>query len=56
MPMVRYADDLLLFFETEEEARAGQEFVDSHLHRVGLKLAQRRQQFMGLSKTLHFWD
>jgi RNA-directed DNA polymerase len=47
IPMVRYADDLLLFFNTEEEARDGQAFVEEHLGRVNLKLSQTKTKIFG---------
>jgi len=52
--MVRYADDLLLFFSSEEEARQGQSFVAEQLKRVDLRLSARRQLSTGLNTTSHF--
>jgi RNA-directed DNA polymerase len=54
IPMVRYADDLLLFFGTEEEAKRGQAFVDEHLMRVGLKLSQKKTFVYGPEQNIPF--
>jgi hypothetical protein len=54
IPMVRYADDLLLFFGTEEEAKRGQTFVDDHLTRVGLKLSQKKTFVYGPEQNIPF--
>jgi group II intron reverse transcriptase/maturase len=54
IPMVRYADDLLLFFGTKEEARIGKEFVEQHLMRAGLKLAQSKTAIYGPDRNISF--
>jgi RNA-directed DNA polymerase len=54
IPMVRYADDLLLFFGTKEEAKIGKEFVEQHLIRVGLKLAQTKTVVYGPGHNITF--
>ncbi len=47
IPMVRYADDLLLFFGSEDEARLGQAFVEDQLKRVDLRLSQTKTMMFG---------
>jgi RNA-directed DNA polymerase len=54
IPMVRYADDLLLFFGTKEEAKQGQKLVEQHLARVGLKLSQAKTTVHGPNENLSF--
>jgi RNA-directed DNA polymerase len=54
IPMVRYADDLLLFFSSEEEAKLGQAFVDEHLGRVGLKLSHKKTFVYGPEQNVTF--
>ena len=54
IPMVRYADDLLLFFSTEEEAKHGQGFVEDHLGRVNLKLSQTKTKIFGPESNIIF--
>jgi group II intron reverse transcriptase/maturase len=54
IPMVRYADDLLLFFGTREEAKQGQELVEQHLARVGLKLSQAKTTVHGPNENISF--
>ena len=52
--MVRYADDLLLFFSTEDEAKQGQAFVEKHLGRVNLKLSQTKTKVFGPASNIIF--
>ena len=40
IPMVRYADDLLLFFDSKEQAEAGHKFVKEVLDRVNLTIPE----------------
>lgn len=54
IPMVRYADDLLLFFGTEHEARQGQAFVEDNLGRVNLKLSQTKTKVFGPESNIIF--
>jgi RNA-directed DNA polymerase len=54
IPMVRYADDLLLFFSTEEEAKQGQAFVEEHLGKVNLKLSQTKTKIFGPESNIIF--
>jgi RNA-directed DNA polymerase len=54
IPMVRYADDLLLFFGTQSEATRGQAFVEEHLTRVGLKLSQTKTFVYGPEHNISF--
>jgi RNA-directed DNA polymerase len=54
IPMVRYADDLLLFFGTEEEAKHGQKFVNEHLMRVDLKLSHKKTFVYGPEHNITF--
>jgi RNA-directed DNA polymerase len=54
IPMVRYADDLLLFFGTKEEAKQGQKLVEQHLARVGLKLSQAKTTIHGPNENISF--
>lgn len=54
IPMVRYADDLLLFFGSKEEARRGQQFVEDQLARAGLKLSQTKTTLHGPEKSIFF--
>lgn len=54
IPMVRYADDLLLFFGTKEEAKQGQKFVERHLAQVGLNLAQAKTSVQGPNENISF--
>ena len=54
IPMVRYADDLLLFFGSREEAQRGQQFVEGQLARAGLKLSQAKTTLHGPEKHVLF--
>jgi len=54
IPMVRYADDLLLFFGTEEEAGRGRTFVEEQLGRIGLKLSQTKPTTFGPRNNVKF--
>jgi len=54
IPMVRYADDLLLFFGSKEEAQSGQRFVEDQLARAGLKLSQAKTTLYGPEKHVLF--
>lgn len=54
IPMVRYADDLLLFFDSEEEARHGQVFVEEHLGKINLKLSQTKTKIFGPQSNIIF--
>lgn len=54
IPMVRYADDLLLFFGSIEEAKRGQRFVEDQLAEAGLKLSQAKTTLHGPEKSVSF--
>jgi group II intron reverse transcriptase/maturase len=54
IPMVRYADDLLLFFGSKEEARSGQAFVEDQLAGAGLRLSQTKTTLHGPEKSIFF--
>jgi RNA-directed DNA polymerase len=54
IPMIRYADDLLLFFGTEEEAKRGKNFVEENLARVSLKLSQAKTSIHGPKHNVSF--
>jgi hypothetical protein len=54
IPMVRYADDLLLFFGSKEEAKAGQRLVEEQLARAGLKLSQTKTSLHGPRDNIRF--
>lgn len=54
IPMVRYADDLLLFFGSREEAKRGQQFVEDQLAKVGLKLSQAKTTVHGPKESVFF--
>ena len=54
IPMIRYADDLLLFFGTREEAKRGQKLVEDLLGRVGLKLSQAKTSVHGPGDNVTF--
>ncbi|MGJ5207139.1 reverse transcriptase domain-containing protein [Bradyrhizobium sp. HKCCYLR20261] len=54
IPMIRYADDLLMFFSTKEEASAGREFVEKHLSLIGLKLSQAKTSIYGPKDNVVF--
>jgi RNA-directed DNA polymerase len=54
IPMIRYADDLLLFFGSREEAKRGQKLVEKLLAEVGLKLAQAKTSIHGPSENVAF--
>jgi RNA-directed DNA polymerase len=54
IPMVRYADDLLLFFSSEEEAKQGQIFVQEQLARVDLKLSGTKTVVCGPHNNIAF--
>jgi RNA-directed DNA polymerase len=47
IPMIRYADDLLLFFGTKQEAKLGSQLVERHLGEIGLKLAEAKTSIYG---------
>jgi group II intron reverse transcriptase/maturase len=53
-PMVRYADDLLLFFSTQSEAARGKAFVEEHLSQVNLKLSQTKTFVYGPEHNIPF--
>jgi len=54
LPMVRYADDLLLFFNSEEEAKQGQLFVDDQLRRIDLRLSRSKTVIYGPQDNVAF--
>jgi RNA-directed DNA polymerase len=54
IPMVRYADDLLLFFSSEEEAKQGQSFVAEQLRRVDLRLSSTKTVIYGPQHNVSF--
>jgi RNA-directed DNA polymerase len=54
IPMVRYADDLLLFFSSEEEAKQGQSFVEEQLKRIDLKLSNAKTVLYGPQDNVAF--
>ncbi|OAF12145.1 reverse transcriptase domain-containing protein [Bradyrhizobium neotropicale] len=54
IPMVRYADDLLLFFGSREEAKRGQKFVENQLARAGLKLSHAKTTLHGPEENVFF--
>lgn len=54
IPMVRYADDLLLFLGSREEAKVGQQLVEDQLSRVGLKLSQTKTTMHGPEQNVFF--
>jgi RNA-directed DNA polymerase len=54
IPMIRYADDMLLFFGTKEEAKRGQRLVEQLLASVGLKLSQAKTTVHGPCENVAF--
>jgi RNA-directed DNA polymerase len=54
IPMIRYADDMLLFFGTKEEAKRGQKLVEQLLASVGLKLSQAKTTTHGPGENVVF--
>ncbi|WP_168858299.1 reverse transcriptase domain-containing protein [Bradyrhizobium brasilense] len=54
IPMIRYADDLLLFFDTEAEAKAGQEFVEAQLKSIHLRLSSTKTVVFGPGQNVPF--
>ncbi|WP_159450424.1 reverse transcriptase domain-containing protein [Bradyrhizobium mercantei] len=54
IPMVRYADDILLFFSTEEEARKGQAFVEGQLGQIDLRLSATKTKLLGPNSNVFF--
>jgi RNA-directed DNA polymerase len=49
-----YADDLLLFFSSEEEAKQGQSFVEEQLKRIDLKLSNAKTVLYGPQDNVAF--
>lgn len=54
IPMVRDADDLLLFFSSEQEAKQGQSFVEEQLKRVDLRLSATKTIVYGPQHNVAF--
>jgi RNA-directed DNA polymerase len=58
MKMVRYADDIVLFFKTKDEAKAGQQFVKAALKSIDLTIPElidgSKTQLMGPSDPIDF--
>lgn len=54
IPMVRYADDLLLFFGSREEAKHGQKIVEQLLASIHLKLAHTKTFLYGPHDPVDF--
>lgn len=54
IPMIRYADDLLLFFGTKQEAKLGSKLVEEHLALVDLKLTETKTSISGPDDPVNF--
>ncbi len=54
IPMIRYADDLLLFFDTKDEAKRGAHLVERLLARSELCLAESKTRISGPDDPLDF--
>lgn len=54
IPMIRYADDLLLFFSSEDEAKSGQKFVEEQLGQIDLKLSSKKTTLHGPQDSVAF--